>query len=186
MTSAELQRTDLHRAEVQRTGKIDKTAGLSKAQLQVLKSPKKQQEASVSPLDVKYYGRPKRQHVKEFGCLFGAICAGVAAYQLALGRWEVAQSLIVATMIVVSLGAYAPKVLYPFWSAWMGLATGLGVVMSYVFVGITWCVMAVPLALILRLIGKKVMDLSFDRSVPSYWEERKETYHDFKLLERQF
>ncbi len=173
-------------AELQRTDKIDETAVSNQVRLQVVQSPKKEQAVVLSPLDVKYYGRPKRQHVKEFGSLFGAICAGVAAYQLSQGRWDVAQSLVVATMIIVSLGAYAPKVLYPVWSAWMGFATGLGVVMSSLFVVITWCVMAVPLAMILRLIGKKVMDLSFDRSVPSYWEDRKETCHDFKLLERQF
>lgn len=173
-------------AELQRTEKIDETAVPNKFRLQVVQSAKKQQGTSLSPLDVKYYGRPKREHVKEFGCLFGAICSGIAAYQLSLGRWDTAQSLVVATMIMVSFGAYAPKVLYPFWSAWMGLATGLGVVMSFLFVGITWYLMAVPLALILRLIGKKVIDLSFDRSVLTYWEDRKETYHDFKLLERQF
>jgi hypothetical protein len=173
-------------AELQRTDKIDETAVPNQVRLQVVQSAKKQQGTSLSPLDVKYYGRAKREHVKEFGCLFGAICSGIAAYQLSLGRWDMAQSLVVATMIMVSLGAYAPKVLYPLWSAWMGLATGLGVVMSFLFVGITWCLMAVPLALILRLIGKKVMDLSFDRSVLTYWEDRKETYHDFKLLERQF
>ncbi|NBW40799.1 hypothetical protein EBR25_07320 [bacterium] len=162
------------------------TTQTKNVQLHVVAGHNRGESQKASPLDVKYYGKPKRQHVKEFGCLFGAIFASIAAYQLSVERVETALSLLLATIVIVSLGSYAPKVLYPLWSGWMAFANALGMVMSLLFVALTWCLMAVPLGILLRLIGKKVMDLSFDRSVPTYWEVRKESCHDFQLLERQF
>jgi uncharacterized membrane protein (DUF485 family) len=150
-------------------------------------SSKKQSKKEKTPLlDQLYFGKPKRQHLREFGCLFGAIFGGIAAYQMYHGNLDTSYGFIVATTVCAFLAYTAPIVLYPLWSGWMAFANGLGHVMSFVFVGITWVVMAVPLAFLLRLIGKKVMDLSFDRSVESYWEEREEKQHDFQLLERQF
>ena len=140
-------------------------------------------------LDQLFFGRPKREHVKEFGALFGTIFCIVGAFLASSGSAEgmrIALWLLGATLVLVPLSYRVPVVVYPLWRGWMAFAHVLGIVMSFVFVTVTWWIMAVPLGLLLKVVGKKVMDLSFDRAVPSYWEERDERYHDFKLLERQF
>lgn len=139
-----------------------------------------------SLLDQRYFGKSKRDHVKEFACLFGAIFSGIGAYLAYHGHLDFTLGYIAATLVIATLGYKAPIILYPVWSAWMAFAHGLGIAMSFVFVVVTWVIMAVPLAYILRVIGKDVMDLSFDRSVESYWEDREDRLHNFKLLERQF
>ena len=94
--------------------------------------------------------------------------------------------MVAATVLLLVLSYLFPIVVYPFWSAWMTFAHYLGIVMSFVFVTVTWVIMAVPLAILLRMIGKKVMDLSYGEDVDTYWEEREQKLHSFKLLERQF
>ncbi|MCB0320446.1 MAG: hypothetical protein KDD60_05920 [Bdellovibrionales bacterium] len=142
--------------------------------------------APLGILDALYFGKPKRRHIEEFGCIFAilfCIIAGVRAYNGSVDR---ALPMVVAAGGLVGLSYAVPIVVYPFWSAWMTFAHYLGIVMSFVFVLVTWTVIATPLALILRVIGKEVMDLSYRADVETYWEDRPQKLHDFRLLERQF
>ncbi|MCI5064359.1 SxtJ family membrane protein [bacterium] len=149
--------------------------------------PKRSEDGGfAAKLEERSYGKTKRQHIKEFGCLFGIICAAIAGYKFYTGDIQPGLIALAVTTFFIGTGYLAPLVLYPLWAGWMAFAHFLGIIMSFVFVSVTWFVIAVPLAILLKVIGKKVMDLSFDRSVESYWEDREEKYHDFKLLERQF
>ncbi len=138
-------------------------------------------------LDELYFGRPKRVHVKEFACLISAILLAIGAYQIYHHSWNTLAASCVGISVALLVSGYlAPRALLPVWSGWMAFATKLGHVMTFLIVSILWFLVAIPIGLLLKVIGKKVMDLSYDPSVESYWEERAEKYHDFKLLERQF
>jgi hypothetical protein len=146
------------------------------------------QEAAVHPLDELYFGKPVRIHVREFACVFSIIFLAIAAYGL-IKNSSVANAgaLLVASLILLAFGYLAPGVLRPVWSGWMAFAEALGKFMSTLIVSIAWTIVLVPVALLLRIIGKKVMDCSsYEPGVESYWEERDQKLHDFKLLERQF
>lgn len=160
-------------------------AGLDAVSLQVLEGGAATPEPG--PLDEISFGKPIRRHVWEFACIFALIGCAVAAWILYKGgSFATGAGLITAAAVLLMTGAFAPTVLLPVWRSWMLFAHYLGIVMSTLIVAIAWTIMLVPVAILLKLIGKKVMDLSFDRSVSSYWEERDQKYHDFKLLERQF
>ena len=68
----------------------------------------------------------------------------------------------------------------------MAGARKINVVMTFIILSIAWTIVVVPISLLLRIIGKKVMDMSYDLSAQSYWETRDEKLNDFKHLERQF
>lgn len=146
-----------------------------------------ERKAGSSVLDALEHKKPIRQHVREFACIFSIIALGVSGYYL---HWEQSTTVFVAgicaAVCLLFLGYVTPIVLYPVWKAWMTLALALGFVVTGIVLFFMWVAIFIPLALTLRLIGKRVMDLTFDRSVSSYWNDRDEKFHDFKLLERQF
>jgi hypothetical protein len=141
----------------------------------------------VHPLDKLEYNKPVRQHVREFGALFGAIFLGLAAYGCYHGAPAGRIAIYCAVgAIFAGLGYLAPAVLHPIWKGWMKFAGLLGFVMSTALVSVMWWVLLVPFAVFMKMIGKRVMDMSFDRAVKTYWETRKPEESDFKLLARQY
>lgn len=146
-----------------------------------------QERPQRSVLDVIEHKKTIRQHVKEFASIFAIIAMGFAAYawyyQGSLFNFSAALS--IAALLLVT-GYTIPIVLYPLWKIWMALAMGLGFIVTTIVLFIMWVCVFIPISIALKAIGKHVMDTTFDRSVTSYWNDRDEKYHDFKLLERQF
>ena len=140
----------------------------------------------VDPLDVVSFGKTARRHVREFGALFATICFGVAAWKLyrshemsSIAYW------LAPGALFALLGWFAPRVLLPVWRGWMKFAHYLSIVMTAVLLGATWCLGFLPMALILRIVGKKRMDMSFRSNRATYWEDRDPKYDDFQRLKLQ-
>ncbi len=140
-----------------------------------------------SALDEVQYGKSVREHVKEFGALFGALSFFLAAWLCYKGKpLETVGGLCAFGVLFPLLGYLAPAALRPVWKNWMTFAHYLGIVMTFVMLSIAWSVLVIPLALILKIVGKKVVDMTYRSNVESYWITRKEKSTDFTLLERQF
>ena len=162
--------------------------GLGGAKLTVVEaSVPRVSESKQGPLDRLYYRRPVRVHVQEFGALFGTIFLFVAAYLLWQGGSSHLSGLLVASAgLVVLLGYRMPLALYPIWKGWMALAHGLGLVVTFLLIAAVWCMVTTPIAVLLKLMGKHLMDLSFDPNAATYWEDRDPSKHSFQLIERQY
>jgi hypothetical protein len=139
-------------------------------------------------LEIVTFGKTARQHVREFGLLFGAICFGVAAWKLYLREDLIKPaSWLVPGIIFAGLGCFAPRTLLPVWRAWMKFAHYLSIVTTAVLLAVTWCVGFLPIAMMLRVIGVKRIDRSFqDATRASYWEPRDPKYDDFQRLKLQY
>ena len=143
--------------------------------------------APVDPLDELWFGKTKRQHVAEFACVMSIlmlIIAGVRLWHYHLLPLPV--GLLTASLVLLAFGYKAPRILMPVWSGWMTFAGFLGHIMTTVILSVGWMILMIPLALALRIMGKKVMDCSYKAPVDTYWENRDPKLDDFKLLERQF
>ena len=81
--------------------------------------------------------------------------------------------LFVIGLLFLLAGVLAPRVLRPVYKYWMILAEKMGAVVWFVFMCLTYYLVFTPVALFLRLRGIDYMRRSFERSQPSYWEERK-------------
>lgn len=140
-----------------------------------------------SYLDERSFGKSTRTHVKEFGALFGLISMAVFGWALHknVGTTWLAVSGVSAIFFLTS-GYFIPSVLHPIWKAWMSLAHGMGLVMTFLILSICWTIVLFPMAAILRIIGKSVMDTTYDPSLESYWVSRSPKKHDFSLLENQY
>lgn len=141
----------------------------------------------VDPLDNETFGKSARQHVREFACVMAILALVIAGAKLMHRTGSAAPYYLIAGALVLLLLGYAtPRVLHPVWKGWMAFAVLLGAIMSTVIVSIAWFLMFVPMGIIFKLIGKRVMDLRYKAPVDTYWEERDTKLNDFKLLERQY
>jgi len=67
------------------------------------------------------------------------------------------------------LGLVAPTLLRPLERAWMKLAHVLGTIMTFVVLTLTYYLVLTPLGLLMRVFGKRPLDLPFEPDRPSYW-----------------
>lgn len=141
----------------------------------------------IDPLDELSFNKPIREHVREFGVLFAAICFGFGAIR-GYRHESLNGTYILSALGVVflTLGYLAPRILHPVWKAWMAFAHYLSIVMTFVVMSVTWVVAFVPMALFLKILGIKRIDQSFGGKTDSYWEKRDPKHDNFALLERQF
>jgi hypothetical protein len=139
------------------------------------------------PLNETWFDKPVRQHVREFGALFGAIGFFVTAVKLYQGRDASSYAAwLTAAVVFSALGFFAPRLLLPVWRGWMKLAHYLSIVMTTVILSLAWCIGFLPVAGMLKVLRIKPMDLSYRSSATTYWETRDPKYDDFKRLELQY
>lgn len=141
------------------------------------------------PLSEISFNKPIRVHVREFGAIMGCAClvvAGIKAW--AHGRESIVGICIAFAIgaLFVALGYGAPRILHPVWKLWMKLAHVLSIVTTAIVLGAAWTLAFLPMALLLRILKIKVMDLTYKSGAASYWEPRDPKYDDFKRMERQF
>ncbi|NLF25700.1 MAG: hypothetical protein GX589_08615 [Deltaproteobacteria bacterium] len=139
-------------------------------------------------LEEVWCGKPVHRHLREFGLLFGLIFIAVSIYCLAFSQNPLFSAVFwfVLGVVVLCLGFLAPFSLYYPWKVWMAFANVLGRVIHPLIMFLLWTIAVLPTALILKICGKRVIDLRFRAPVESYWEDRSPASHDFKLLRKQY
>lgn len=141
----------------------------------------------VDVLDTDWMGKPVRTHVREFAVLFAIIFTGIASYKTyRYGVTTASLTWAIGGIVIGILGYRAPRALHPLWKGWMKLAHYLSLVMTFVLMSITWMIGFVPMAMLLKALRIKTMDLSYKTGASTYWETRDPKFDDFKRLERQF
>jgi hypothetical protein len=130
----------------------------------------------------------KQVHPDDLNRSFGLVMAGGLA-GLALLRYLLAGT--VAWWLIGVGGAFCaaallvPRVLTPFRSAWMKLASALGFVNQRVLLTILFGLLITPIALLLRLLGKQPIPLRAE-GINSYWRARRADEFTASRMERQF
>ena len=107
---------------------------------------------------------------KNFGIVFFIVFLIIALFPLindgSLRIW----SLIVST-IFLFLGLINSKILTPLNKIWFRFGLLLGRIVSPVIIGVIFFFVVTPTALIMRLIGKDLLNLKFNKH-KSYWIEK--------------
>ncbi|MFC2161906.1 SxtJ family membrane protein [Acidobacteriota bacterium] len=89
-----------------------------------------------------------------------------------------------ATLIFHSL--LIPNLLKPLQKIWMTFAVMMGWFMSRVLLSILFYIIVTPIGLITGIIGKRFLDLKFEKSKESYWNFRQAKEVKRSDYERQF
>ena len=107
---------------------------------------------------------------KSFGIVFSIVFLLIAIYPLINSEELRIWSLIIAIIFLV-LGLINSKVLSPLNKFWFKFGLLLGRIISPVIMGIIFFLVVTPIAFTMRIIGKDLLNLKFNKD-KSYWIEK--------------
>jgi Saxitoxin biosynthesis operon protein SxtJ len=140
---------------------------------------------NVDSLKTLFHGKEVRVHVYSFGRTFFIILSLIGLWRGFSGHSFLGSFL--WCLVGASLWAackLSPKLMEPIWRGWMKLGVLLGVVVTPLLLGIIWIVMMIPLSLLLRVSGKRLMDTEFRDSSSTFWKSREGKGH--APMDRQY
>jgi hypothetical protein len=122
---------------------------------------------------------------RAFGALFTAVLFLAAAYLLwqGSGRWVYWAA---SALILAVLTAVVPIALEPFNRLWMRLGLLLHKLTTPVALAVLFFGTALPTGIVMRLLGKDPLRLTWDEEAPSYWIPRTPPGPRPESLKRQF
>ncbi len=108
---------------------------------------------------------------RSFGIVFFIVFLLIALYPLTYSEdirvWSVTISL-----IFLVLGLFNSKILTPLNKLWFKFGIFLGKIISPIIMGIIFFLVVTPIGLIMRFLGKDVLNLKYNKN-KSYWVEKK-------------
>jgi predicted membrane metal-binding protein len=122
---------------------------------------------------------------KSFGLVFSFVFALIgfwpALFDEPLRTWALGVTVI---LLIVSLSR--PQILAPFNRVWLLFGLVLHKIVNPVVMGLIYYSAVTPIGLIMRLLGKRPLNLEFDPAAKSYWIERKPPGPEPETITRQF
>ncbi len=112
-----------------------------------------------------------REEVRKFGILFAVVLTGVAVY-LRYAEKDSWPWFLVAAGAFLIAGHVAYPFLRPVYRGWMKFAFVLGWINSRLLLGIFFYLVLTPIAIVLRMTGRDLLDRKIDRGAASYWRKR--------------
>jgi len=109
-----------------------------------------------------------KKKLREFGLCVGFVLAGFALFFWWREKPFYPTVAGIAAALIL-LGAVFPVILKPAYQIWMTLALLMGWVMTRVLLGVLFYLAVTPIALILKVMGKDFLNLTFRDGKDSYW-----------------
>ena len=107
---------------------------------------------------------------RSFGIVFFVVFLLIALYPLTYGGEIRIWSLIVSVIFLI-LGLLNSKILAPLNKIWFKFGILLGKIVSPLIMGIIFFFVVTPIGFIMRLLGKDVLNLKYNKN-KSYWIEK--------------
>ena len=123
----------------------------------------------------------KKENNKSFGILFFIIFLLIALWPLINSQSIRLWALGIASIFLV-LGITNSKILTPVKKSWIKLGEILGKIIAPIVMGFIYFIIITPIGLLMRLIGKDVLNLKLNKN-DSYWIKRAKNVNTMK---RQF
>ena len=107
---------------------------------------------------------------RSFGIVFFIIFFLIALYTL-LSDQEIRLWALIISAIFLILGLLKSKLLTPLNKLWFRFGIFLGKIITPIIMGIIFFIVVTPIGLIMRLIGKDLLNLKYNKE-KSYWIEK--------------
>jgi len=107
---------------------------------------------------------------RSFGLVFFAFFLIIAIYPLTSGG-ELKYWSIILSLIFLILGILKSKILTPLNKLWFKFGLLLGSIISPIVMGIVFFIVITPIALIMRILGKDLLNLKRNKN-NTYWIEK--------------
>ena len=108
---------------------------------------------------------------RSFGIVFFVVFLLIALYPL-INSGEIRIWSVLISGIFLILGLLNSKILAPLNKLWFKLGIFLGKIISPIIMGIIFFLVVTPIGLLMRLLGKDLINLKFNNN-KSYWIEKK-------------
>lgn len=93
---------------------------------------------------------------------------------------------LVASFLFLVITFVNVKILKPVYKAWITFSILLGIISTNIILTATFFLIITPLGLILRLMGKDLLDIKINRDKKSYWNYRNQINYKKEYSERQY
>jgi hypothetical protein len=113
-------------------------------------------------------GRKTTKELRRFGLVMTLAFGAITALLVWRGRSSAPYFGALAVLFLV-WGLALPRTLAPIERVWMAFSRALSVVMTYVILTVVFFLVITPMGLLLRLMGKDLLQLRFDPAKESYW-----------------
>ena len=123
----------------------------------------------------------KKENNKSFGILFFIIFLLIALWPLLNSEFIRMWALGIASIFLV-LGFINSKILTPVKKGWIKIGEILGKIIAPIVMGFIYFLIITPIGLLMRLVGKDVLNLKFNKN-DTYWIKRAKNINTMK---RQF
>ena len=107
---------------------------------------------------------------RSFGIVFFVVFLLIALYPLNYNG-EIRIWSVIISLFFLILGLFNSKILAPLNKLWFKFGILLGKIISPIIMGIIFFFVVTPIALLMRLIGKDVLNLKYNKN-KSYWIEK--------------
>ena len=107
---------------------------------------------------------------RSFGIVFFVVFLIIAIYPLTYSG-DVRLWSVIISIILLFLGVLNSKILTPLNKLWFKLGIFLGKIISPIIMGIIFFLVVTPIGLLMRLLGKDVLNLKYNNN-KSYWIEK--------------
>ncbi len=126
-----------------------------------------------------------KKEIREFGLTIGTILVILGLVALWRGK-EIVPYFLTAGILLGVFGLIFPRALKPLQKIWMTFSLVVGFFMSRVIISILFFAVLTPIGLIMRLLGKDILDQKQDKSRESYWQDRPGMSKNKKNYENQY
>lgn len=126
-----------------------------------------------------------RNELRKFGFTMSAVLLLVAAFLF----WKQKPSMqyfLYAGLGLGVLGLILPQLLRPFYYFWMALAVLMGFVMTRVILTLLYFGLFTPIAILVRLLGKDLLEERWNKNAETYWSKRPSAPFDPRAAENMF
>ena len=127
----------------------------------------------------KSYTKIKRSNDRNFGLIFAAFFMIICLYPILQGQ-DIKLWACTISFIFLFFGIFFPKALILPNKLWFKFGMLLGTIIAPIIMGIIFILVVSPIGIIMRLLGKDILNQKMEKSSKSYWIKRKENISSLK------
>ena len=131
-------------------------------------------------------GQITNKELKTFGLAWCVMLSLMSISHYLKGHFVVHTRLCLATFLVLLSGLFIPVLLKPIFVVLRAALRGLVWLITQIVLVIAYYCAFVPIGLIMRMVGKKVLDVDIDKEAGSYWIKKEVTCASQESLLRQW
>ena len=123
--------------------------------------------------------KSKKVNNRSFGILFFIVFLLIGLYPI-LNEGKPNIYFLLLSLPFIILGLLNSKFLTPLNKAWLKLGEILGMIIAPIIMAIVYFAILTPISLLVRILGKDLLSIKFNKNLETYWINRKKNLGSMK------